>query len=183
MDCGDELIAAKAELPHGAWLPWLEENCPNITARTCANYMRLARHREQIGKDVSDFGVREALDLIANKLPAPARKPEPEARVVQLAVHHEVRPPTKVLMPVYDAGTVQHPQAPRYGSKPLPPVEDDNVVRLQPAAQEPTVEPEVILRAFGESRLLYAWREATPEERRELVMKHADEIRRFLDAN
>jgi hypothetical protein len=44
-------------------------------------------------------------------------------------------------------------------------------------------EPEQAARAFGESRLLYAWREATPEEIREVVMKHADEIRRILDAN
>jgi Protein of unknown function (DUF3102) len=40
--CGELLIQAKAAVPHGAWLPWLQENT-TVGARQCQKYMRLAR--------------------------------------------------------------------------------------------------------------------------------------------
>jgi hypothetical protein len=40
---GEHLIAAKAQLSHGHWLPWLAEHCPRISVRTAQVYMDLAR--------------------------------------------------------------------------------------------------------------------------------------------
>jgi hypothetical protein len=43
VECGDLLVRQKASLPHGAWLPWLAEHCPGISAETARRYMRLAK--------------------------------------------------------------------------------------------------------------------------------------------
>jgi hypothetical protein len=40
--CGELLTQAKAAVPHGQWLPWLAEHCPDIGARQAQKYMRLA---------------------------------------------------------------------------------------------------------------------------------------------
>lgn len=40
--CGVQLNAQKEALPHGAWIPWVEERCPEIKIRTAQNYMGLA---------------------------------------------------------------------------------------------------------------------------------------------
>lgn len=40
---GELLLEAKARCFHGAWLPWLRDNCPDIAERTAQAYMRLAR--------------------------------------------------------------------------------------------------------------------------------------------
>jgi hypothetical protein len=32
--CGRLLREAKAKLPHGQWLPWLEKHCPSVSIRT-----------------------------------------------------------------------------------------------------------------------------------------------------
>src|SRR5690554_5121324 len=42
VECGGLLLRQKESLPHGAWLPWLAEQCPDISARTARRYMRLA---------------------------------------------------------------------------------------------------------------------------------------------
>ena len=34
-------MAAKDKCEHGEWLPWLSENCPEITVRTAQNYMAM----------------------------------------------------------------------------------------------------------------------------------------------
>ncbi len=43
LEAGRLLLEARKGLPHGEWLPWLEENCSDIGERTAQNYMRLAR--------------------------------------------------------------------------------------------------------------------------------------------
>ena len=74
---GALLLDAKAQLPHGTWLPWLEGNC-GLAERTAQAYMRLARNRvaleEQTRNGVADLGVREALKLLAERKVQP---PEP----------------------------------------------------------------------------------------------------------
>lgn len=50
--CGKALIDAKAspEMKHGMWLPWLKENCPDISERQAQNYMAFARgDQDRIG--------------------------------------------------------------------------------------------------------------------------------------
>ncbi|MGE0542427.1 MAG: DUF3102 domain-containing protein [Dehalococcoidia bacterium] len=66
---GDLLIEAKAQIDHGAWLPWLAEHC-GLAERTAQAYMRLARNRHQLkSATVADLGVREALTLLADQRP------------------------------------------------------------------------------------------------------------------
>ncbi len=49
LKAGALLLEAKAGLPHGEWLPWLENNCPDISERTVHRYMRLAENRDELG--------------------------------------------------------------------------------------------------------------------------------------
>jgi hypothetical protein len=67
--CGELLIAAKARVEHGEWLPWLEKHCPEISDRSARAYMRL--HREMGKLDpakrqrVANLTVREAIRSVA----------------------------------------------------------------------------------------------------------------------
>jgi hypothetical protein len=65
---GDLLIEAKAQLRHGEWLPWLNENCA-VSERMARLYMRLAANRETIeaksATGVADLSIRGAIALIA----------------------------------------------------------------------------------------------------------------------
>lgn len=51
MAIGDELMAEKAEQPHGAFVPWLKTNMPRMglrSVRTAQEYMALAERRPEI---------------------------------------------------------------------------------------------------------------------------------------
>jgi hypothetical protein len=50
MAAGDLLIEAKKQVPHGKWLPWIDEHC-KLSRRTVQLYMKLAEHREIIEKE------------------------------------------------------------------------------------------------------------------------------------
>jgi hypothetical protein len=66
---GDLLIEAKAVVPHGEWLPWLETNCPDVTERTAQAYMRVARRWPELeakAQRVADLPIRQALALLAD---------------------------------------------------------------------------------------------------------------------
>src|SRR5437016_6783694 len=41
---GELLLEAKAQVPHGKWLPWLAEHCA-MSERAAQLYMRVAKHR------------------------------------------------------------------------------------------------------------------------------------------
>lgn len=64
---GEMLIEAKAQLPHGQWLPWLRDHC-EISERTAQLYMRLAKNRDaiedQIRNGVADLSLNEAAALL-----------------------------------------------------------------------------------------------------------------------
>jgi hypothetical protein len=60
---GALLVEAKDQVPHGQWLQWIKEHC-GMPERTARLYMRLARHRNEIG-NVADLTVRGAIDLLA----------------------------------------------------------------------------------------------------------------------
>lgn len=65
---GELLIEAKAEIGHGRWSAWLEENFA-ASARTAQGYMRLARHSKT--QELADLGVEGALrQLAAPRAPA-----------------------------------------------------------------------------------------------------------------
>jgi hypothetical protein len=67
-ECGRRLIEAKALLPHGAWLPWLEANT-EVVARQSQKYMRLAEGWEEIEKrtESSHLSINGALEAIADR--------------------------------------------------------------------------------------------------------------------
>lgn len=60
---GELLIAAKAQVRHGEWLPWLKENCPAISDRTARNYMRIYREWDSLPSGIE--GIKEALAALA----------------------------------------------------------------------------------------------------------------------
>jgi len=59
--CGDLLAKAKADVPHGQWLPWLRQNI-DFSERTSQGYMRLARSPQR----VAGLGVRQGLGKLAS---------------------------------------------------------------------------------------------------------------------
>ena len=64
------LIEAKDMLPHGEWLPWLNERV-EFSERTARNFMRLAREWTK-RQTLADLGAAKALTLLA--LPAEERE-------------------------------------------------------------------------------------------------------------
>lgn len=64
------LIEAKDMLPHGEWLPWLNERV-EFSERTARNFMRLAREWTN-RQTLADLGASKALTLLA--LPAEERE-------------------------------------------------------------------------------------------------------------
>ena len=67
MAAGDLLIEAKAQIPHGGWLPWLEVNV-EISDRTAQVYMRAAKNRTEIeanAQSAADLSLGEAVALLA----------------------------------------------------------------------------------------------------------------------
>ena len=68
MTAGDLLIEAKAQIPHGAWLPWLAANV-EISERSAQLYMRMAKNRAEIEASksamaVADLTLNEAVALL-----------------------------------------------------------------------------------------------------------------------
>jgi hypothetical protein len=68
-DAGLRLIEAKSLLGHGEWLPWLSET--GVSPRTAQRYMRIARLPADKYDTVSHFGLKVALDEIAEKIEPP----------------------------------------------------------------------------------------------------------------
>jgi hypothetical protein len=66
--CGRLLIQAKAQLPHGEWLPWLEGNT-TVSIRTAQVYTRLARELPKLSETnaqrVAHLSIREAIVTIS----------------------------------------------------------------------------------------------------------------------
>lgn len=88
IEAGDLLNEVKASLPHGQWLPWLSQHCPDISARTAQSYMRVARELPTEKRSAADLSVREAL----RQLEAPSEhKPEP-GESERIALHMEKQP-------------------------------------------------------------------------------------------
>jgi len=64
---GELLVEAKAQLKHGQWLPWLADHC-TISERTAQLYMRVAKNREEVEKQirngVADLSLNEAAAML-----------------------------------------------------------------------------------------------------------------------
>ena len=63
LDIGARLIEAKELLPHGEWLPWLNERV-EISERTAQKFMKLAREWSN-PNTLADLGASKALMLLA----------------------------------------------------------------------------------------------------------------------
>jgi Protein of unknown function (DUF3102) len=65
---GELLIEAKAQVAHGQWLPWLRDHV-EISERTAQVYMRCAKGREEIEKQIrsgaADLSLNEATAILA----------------------------------------------------------------------------------------------------------------------
>jgi hypothetical protein len=67
LECGRLLLEAKAQLPHGSWLDWLERNT-SVSARQSQRYMRLAAARFEGRSDVaSHLTIEGALSALADR--------------------------------------------------------------------------------------------------------------------
>jgi len=84
---GQRLIEAKEMLPHGAWLPWLEEQV-EFSERTARNFMCLAREWTN-RQALADLGAAKALTLLA--LP-------PEERAQFMEEHHTINGEDKTVI-------------------------------------------------------------------------------------
>jgi hypothetical protein len=87
MAAGDELLKAKAQIKHGEWLSWLEQEC-DLGERHAERYMLLARNRDkltEIRHTVSDLSLRGALRRLASPKPATESKPPKKAQKLQPA--------------------------------------------------------------------------------------------------
>jgi phage N-6-adenine-methyltransferase len=63
--CGELLIQAKAQVPHGQWLLWIKSNL-TLKLRQCQVYMRIAEKREAINaQSTAHLTIDGALALIA----------------------------------------------------------------------------------------------------------------------
>jgi hypothetical protein len=63
---GELLIEAKAKVPHGQWLPWLQDHV-QISERTAQLYMRLAKNRAAVeakSATVADLTLNEAAAIL-----------------------------------------------------------------------------------------------------------------------
>jgi hypothetical protein len=68
LKAGDALLAARAMLPHGQWLPWLLDHCPAVAERSAQGYMWLARRRPLLeNRSAADLTIRGAIEAIAGK--------------------------------------------------------------------------------------------------------------------
>ncbi len=66
LKAGRLLLEAKALIPHGGWLPFVEQQC-GLTARTAQGYMRVARHWPEIEskyETVAHLSLHKALELL-----------------------------------------------------------------------------------------------------------------------
>lgn len=104
MRAGDLLIEAKAAIPHGHWLPWLADNCGELSERTVQLYIKLAKNRATIEKEmanpqsIADLTLNEAAALCVlagriDKLLEFAKRAETVSGddLVNLCVAHGVR--------------------------------------------------------------------------------------------
>ena len=114
MKCGDLLIKAKPQVPHGQWLPWLEE-C-GFGDRTAQLYMRLARNRAELESKleskyatIADLSLNEADKLLRDS--QSKRYFETEERIITRAT--AITSPTKTTnasVPVKIVAAVPDPQ-------------------------------------------------------------------------
>ncbi len=64
---GQDLLAAKAQMPHGQWLPWLLTHCKKVGERQAQRYMLLAANPTRVSEFLKAGSLRQALALLEDK--------------------------------------------------------------------------------------------------------------------
>jgi len=80
---GAWLTAAKDKCQHGEWLPWLDDNCAEITQRTATNYMGLynkAISNQKLISDLTPTQAYKALGVVKPSREIPELPPMPELK-------------------------------------------------------------------------------------------------------
>jgi Protein of unknown function (DUF3102) len=105
LECGKLLLQAKASVPHGGWLPWVEDNL-SFGPRQAQKYMRLADHAAAISNTTSEshLTIEGALAAIAE--PKAGDMPAIEDALTVLKAHGVRR---TVLDELLDLGCVVTP--------------------------------------------------------------------------
>lgn len=67
IECGRLLTAAKTQVPHGEWLPWIEDNL-SFAPRQAQKYMRVAQHAAELPNATSKsyLTIDRALEALAD---------------------------------------------------------------------------------------------------------------------
>jgi hypothetical protein len=65
IDLGADLIAAKKQVGHGKWLPYLKDNC-KLSDKTAQDYMKVSANKERVegwlkSEPSADLGLKEVL--------------------------------------------------------------------------------------------------------------------------
>jgi DUF3102 family protein len=95
MAAGDLLTEAKAQVPHGQWLPWFSTNC-TMSERSGQLYMRLAKHRATIEKEMAKSAMGIA-DLTLNEAAALCALADRLKRLFEVAKHAEDASPEQLV--------------------------------------------------------------------------------------
>jgi hypothetical protein len=83
---GQLLIAAKKQVPHGQWLPWLRDHC-GVAERTAQAYARVARGYDGNPQRAAGLTFRQAVDLLAKANVATAR-PTTAGLIASASIDH-----------------------------------------------------------------------------------------------
>jgi hypothetical protein len=63
-ECGEALLAAKQQVPHGEFGKWIDDNCPNVGRRQAQKYLRIHREWPAI-EHAAEGEVRSIAGLLA----------------------------------------------------------------------------------------------------------------------
>ena len=73
LELGSWLNQAKELVGHGRWLVWLTANCPDVSEKTCQNYMRIAKANPQALADLGTMSLKKlylAVGILDEEKPA-----------------------------------------------------------------------------------------------------------------
>jgi hypothetical protein len=85
---GRLLIAAKARLKHGEWLPWVRQSLPSMSVRTVNVYMQVASSPHLNEQSTANLTIDAFLDLIRRPFIKVTHPSAPTQHHAQHQVHH-----------------------------------------------------------------------------------------------
>lgn len=108
---GELLIKAKKQIPHGQWLPWLDEHC-GVTSRSAQGYMKLARNRDKLEaktKALAHLTIEGALKALTSRSLIPKNGNDkvltPDDLALKIVKHFKSKISGKVLEPCAGDGS------------------------------------------------------------------------------